>query len=169
MKENQTVENLLDLSLAIENEMVTFYRRMRQMFLHVSEAEELWINLRDDEFNHIIHLDQIKGSLSPDQLSAPADRSMIEKAKRVLGFIEPDRWEKIENLDEAVDLANEYENSEANQIFLFLAERYIPRDDRKKFVEAMVNDHLERLLSLPSGIDTTEVRKRIPAKISNGR
>ncbi len=164
MTGSQTVENLLDLSSAIEKEMVTFYCRMQQIFSHMPEAEELWIKLRDDEINHIIQLDQIKNSLLPDQLSAPADKSMIEKAERVLKFIDSDRWEEIENLDEEVDLANEYENSEANQIFIFLAERYIPRDDRKKFVETIVNDHLERLISLPAGIDTTEDRKRIPAK-----
>ena len=70
----------------------------------------------------------------------------------------------FEDLDDAVKLANEYENSEANRIFLFLAERYISRDDRKKFIEAIVNEHLERLISLPAAIDTAEARKRIPAK-----
>ena len=78
--------------------------------------------------------------------------------------IDPVQWDEIGNLDEAVDLANEYENSESNRIFLFLAEKYITRADRKKFIETIINDHLERLISLPPGIDTTEARKRIPAK-----
>ena len=164
MTGNQTVENLLDLSSAIEKEMVTFYCRMRLIFSHMPEAEELWIKLRDDEINHIIQLDRIKESLSHAQLAAPADKSMIEKTEHVLKFIDPVRWDKIGNLDEAVDLANEYENSEVNQIFLFLAEKYITRADRKKFIETIINDHLERLISLPSGIDTTEARKRIHAK-----
>ncbi len=164
MTKNPTVENLLALSSAIEKEMVTFYCRMRQIFSHMPEAEDLWTKLRDDEITHIIQLDHIKESLSPDQLAAPADKSMIAKTERVLRFIDPERWEKIGDMDEAVKLANEYENSEANRIFLFLAERYISRDDRKKFIEAIVNEHLERLISLPAAIDTAEARKRIPAK-----
>ncbi len=164
MTENKTVENLLDHSSAIEKEMVTFYCRMRRIFSHMPEAEELWTRLRDDEITHIIQLDQIKESLSPDQLAAPADRSMIEQAERVLKFMDPERWEEIGDLDDAVELANAYENSEANRIFSFLAERYIARADRKKFIEAIINEHLERLISLPAGIDASEARKRIPAK-----
>jgi uncharacterized damage-inducible protein DinB len=164
MTENQTVENLLALSSAIEKEMVTFYCRLRQIFSHIPEAEGLWTKLRDDEIDHIFQLDQIKESLSPDQLSAPADNSMIEQAERVIRFIDPERWEEIGDLDEAVDLANEYENSEANRIFLFLAERYIPQANRKKFIEAIINDHLERLISLPAEIDTPAARKKILSK-----
>jgi len=164
MTESRTVENLLDLSSDIEKEMITFYCHMRQMFSHVPVAKDFWIKLRDDEIEHITQLYRIKQSLTHGQLSAPADRSMIEKSTRVLGYINPDQWEKIENLDDAVDLANKYENSEANQIFLFLAEKYISSEERKKFVETMVNDHLERLLSLPSEIDTAAARKRILSK-----
>ena len=164
MTQNQTVADLLDLSSAIEKEMVTFYCRLRQMFSHLPEAEKFWIKLRDDEITHIIQLDQIKKSLSPDQLSAPADKSIFEKAEDVLGQLGAKRWQEIDNFDEAFELANEWENSEANQVFLFLAERYIPREARKRFVETMINNHLERLISPPDSIDTAEARKRILAK-----
>jgi rubrerythrin len=164
MTESQTVENLLDLSSAIEKEMITFYCYMRQMFSHMPVAKDFWIKLRDDEIEHITQLYRIKQSLTYGQLSAPADSSMIEKAGRVLGYISPDQWENIENLDDAVELANKYENSEANQIFLFLAERYIPSAARKEMIETIVNDHLERLISLPAEIDTHAARKRILSK-----
>jgi len=52
--------------------------------------------------------------------------------------IDPVRWDEIGNLDEAVDLANEYENSESNRIFLFLAEKSITRADRKKFIKTII-------------------------------
>jgi len=164
MTENLTVGSLLDLSTAIEKEMLTFYCHMRHMFSHMPAAKDLWIKLRDDEIDHITQLYRIKQSLTYGQLSAPADRSMIEKADRVLRDIHPDRWGEIENLDDAVELANNYENSEANQIFLFLAEKYIPTADRIEMIETMVNDHLERLISLPSEIDTPIARKRIPSQ-----
>ncbi len=159
MDGRNTVGNLLELSTDIEKGMVSFYCQMRQMFSHLPEAEELWIKLRDDEINHIIQLDRIKEALSSDQLAAPADKSIIEKAGKVLKTLNSDRWEEVENLDEAIDLANEYENSEANQIFIFLAERYIPRAERKKFVETMINDHLSRLISLPDTIDSNASRR----------
>ena len=159
-----TVENLLDLSSSIEKEMVTFYCRLRQMFSHVPEAEEFWLNLRDDEISHLIELDQIKGSLSPAQLSAPVDKAMIVKGERVLRTLGSRRWEEIKNFDEAFELASEWENSEANQVFLFLAERYIPDEERKKFVELIINDHLARLTTLPASFQTSEDRKLIPAK-----
>jgi len=155
---------MLGLSSAIEKEMVTFYCRLRQIFSHVPEAEEFWIKLRDDEINHIIQLDRIKNSLSSDQLSALADESMIEKAERVLRELISRRWEEITNFDDAFELANEWENSEVNQVFIFLAEKYISSADRKMFIEAIVNEHLEKLISLPGSIDTPEARKRIPAK-----
>ena len=164
MTESLTVENLLDLSSDIEKEMITFYCHMRQMFSHMPVAKDLWIKLRDDEIDHITQLYRIKQSLTSGQLSAPADRSMIEKAARVLGYINPDQWDKIENLDDAVELANKYENSEANQIFLFLAEKYILTADRREMIETIVNDHLERLISLPAEIDTPAARQRIPSK-----
>jgi len=163
MENNQTVAGLLGLSLSIEKEMVTFYCRMRQMFHHAPEAEEFWINLRDDEFTHIIHLDRIKNSLSSDQLAAPADKSIFEQAERVFRELGSRRWEEINNFDEAFELAGEWENSEANNVFLFLAERYITREDRKEFVEKIINVHLEKLLSPPAGIDTAEARKGIPS------
>ena len=164
MTESKTVENLLDLSSAIEKEMVTFYCRLRQMFSHVPEAEEFWIKLRDDEIKHIIQLDQIKNSLSPEQLSSPADKSIVAKAEHVLRALGSRRWEEIKNFEHAFELAHEWENSEANQVFLFLAERYIPGEDRKKFVEMIINDHLARLTTPPAGLNTTEDRKSIPSK-----
>jgi len=164
MIESLTVENLLDLSSEIEKEMITFYCHMRQKFSHMPVAKNFWIKLRDDEIEHITQLYRIKQSLTYGQLSAPADRSMIENAGRVLGNINPDEWEKIENLDDAVELANKYENSEANQIFLFLAESYIPSAERRDMIETIVNDHLERLISLPPEIDTPIARKRILPK-----
>ena len=164
MKEKQTVENLLNISSSIEKEMVTFYCRLRQMFSHQPEAEKLWINLRDDEIQHIIYLDQIKRSLSPEQLSTPADKSMVEKAERILREFCSRRGEAIKNFDQAFELANEWENSEANQVFIFLAGKYISREDRKKFVETIINDHLERLISPPASIRTTEKRRNIRAQ-----
>ncbi len=164
MSTSQTVENLMDLSEAIEKEMVTFYCRLRQMFSHVPEAEEFWIKLRDDEISHLIELDRIKRSLSPVQLSAPAEKSIVDKAECVFRAFGSRRWEEIKNFDDAYELANECENSEANQVFLFLAERYIPDKERKKFVEMIINDHLARLITPPACFHTSEDRKLIPAK-----
>lgn len=164
MEDVQTMENLFNLAFEIEKKLVDFYCRLRNMFSHMPRVEDFWLGLRDDEIDHITKLQEIRGILKPKQLSAPADEYILKKAEHVLEILSSDRWKSIGDLNEAYELAHEWENFEANQVFLFLTVKCIPDKERRKLVEVVIEDHLEKLIGFPDKFGDVKSRELIKAK-----
>ncbi len=161
MNTSPTAANIFDLSIAIEKEMVAFYCRLRQLFGYLPEIRDFWGGMRDEEIEHIIQLRILQDSLPPEKIFEPVDPAWVEKGTRVLGKIKSSIEEPIADLDQAYELAHEWETAEVNRIFLFLARKFVTGEDRKAMVESMIDHHLEKLMDFLPAYRTVEERQSI--------
>jgi len=158
-----TAGDIFDLSIAIEKEMVAFYCRLRQLFGNLPVIRDFWGEMRDEEIEHIVQLRMLRDSLPSEKLSEEVDPAWVEKGVRILGEIQSSFEEPIANLNQAYELAHEWENGEINRIFLFLAEKYIGDKARMKIAEKMIDNHLERLMEFIPGYQTAADREAVRA------
>ena len=163
MNTSPTAGDIFDLSIAIEKEMVAFYCRLRQLFGNLPVIRDFWEEMRDEEIEHILQLRQLKESLSDQQIADPVDPARFEKILRTLRELKKTADEPIDDLDQAYELAHEWENGEINRIFLFLAEKYIGDKARMKIAEEMIDNHLERLMEFIPRYQTAADREGVRA------
>lgn len=141
----KSVADLLGLAISGEMRAGTAYGVLAVWFSHVGPAADLWIRLRDDEDGHRRQLEQVRAALRPEQLAAPADDGLLERARAgaraslvaVLG--------EIETLEDAFALAHDMEHHEANRVFAALAVHAVSHGDRRAFYLAALREHVGRL------------------------
>jgi len=161
---NRTVADLFEVSIALGKKLRDLYGLLRKKFSHLPEAEYFWLSLQDDEISHFTQLELIRRSLKPDELNQPADEATLKRAESLLEKITAARWDSIRNLEDAYEAASDWENSEANQVFLFLAHRYIPGRERIKLVDEVIGRHLNKLMTLPDIFGDAARRREIRAR-----
>ncbi len=166
MSHKESVKNLFDLSISIENHFQDFYRGLTRMFAHEPDVSEFWMRMLDDEIVHAEELKKIRGSLTPEQLQSPVDPSNIQKLEELLGYSIEDILNSIKTLDDAYKIAHKFENSEANKVFEFLALEFVPSNKKKKALITHIRDHITELSDPPAILANLKSRRDIKAKSS---
>jgi hypothetical protein len=128
-----------------------------EAFAHEPEAAEVWWKMGADEAAHIRLLEQILGSLSPDQLQALADPFWLEQARSAARYSPEQVLARIQTLEDAYQEAHALENSELNAVFEFVLTEYFPRPLRRGFIHNLLREHVSRL----DRLRTTEWRRSI--------
>lgn len=157
LSDRQTVSDLLTLLLQAETAAQTLYLRLMEAFAHEPEAAEVWWKMGADEAAHIRLLEQILGSLSPDQLQALADPLWLEQARSAARYSPEQVLARIQTLEDAYQEAHALENSELNAVFEFVLTEYFPRPLRRGFIHNLLREHVSRL----DRLRTTEWRRSI--------
>ena len=114
-----------------------------------------------EEVQHSQELENIRNSLSPEQLSVPADPSTLEKAKRVLEFSVTDSLSSIATLDDAYEIVRDLERSEVNVVFTFIMSEFIPSEKQKEFVMWQLENHTQKIVKFPEIYGDSSLRKKI--------
>ncbi|MGB9871303.1 MAG: hypothetical protein ACPLYD_06550 [Anaerolineae bacterium] len=155
--DSQSVDDLIALLLHAETAVQTLYLRLVEAFAHEPKAAEVWWKMGADEAAHIRLLEQIRDSLSPERLQAPADPLWLEQAKSAARFSPERAMARIQTLEDAYQEAHAIENSELNAVFEFVMTEYFPRPLKVEFIHNMLREHVDRLQDLR----TTEWRRSI--------
>ncbi len=74
-----TIGELLELGIAAENTCQELYQGFEKLFAHQPEVARFWARYAADEAGHAKELEKIRNLATPEQLSAPADPSLIQK------------------------------------------------------------------------------------------
>ncbi|MBC7226850.1 MAG: hypothetical protein H5T61_06405 [Thermoflexales bacterium] len=153
----QTVSDMIALLLQAEIAAQTLYLRLMEAFAHEPDASRVWWKMGADEAAHIRLLEQIRDSLPPDRLQAPADPIWLEQAKSAARFSPERVMARIQTLEDAYQEAHAIENSEINAVFEFVMTEYFPRPLRLEFIHNMLREHVDRL----NDLRTTDWRRSI--------
>ncbi len=86
MSEADTVEMLLELAITAEQKNREFYHGLAKNFAHERAIANFWQGMSMEEVHHTQELEKIRSSLTPSQLSAPADSTILQKAKKAVTF-----------------------------------------------------------------------------------
>jgi rubrerythrin len=159
-----TAETLLELAITAEQKNMEFYQGLSKMFSHLPEVAYFWQGLAMEEIQHTQKLENIRNSLTSDQLSAPADKSIIEKAEKTIMFSVSDALNSIATLDDAYQTAHDLERSEVNTVFSFITNEFIPGDKQKEFILWQLENHTQKMVKFPEIFGDSESRKKILSK-----
>ncbi|MGQ9522910.1 MAG: hypothetical protein ACUVTV_09375 [Anaerolineae bacterium] len=160
LAENRTIGALLDMLIGAEKASQDFHLQLAKMFAHEPVAAAVWWKMAADEALHIWLLEQLKGTLSPDELSAPVNAEVWEKARAVMAVSPEAVLEGIRTLEDAYQTVHELEHYEFGAVLDFLFSDYFRADFQQAFINSQLREHLARLEEL----QTPEWRRSILAK-----
>jgi rubrerythrin len=163
MPDDETTNALFDLAIGAEIEAMHLYNGLAKRFSHHPEVANFWHGMLQDEIEHAQHLERVRSYLKSDQLQAPADQSLIEKAKNISRISVEEGLSSVETLDDAYELANEFEHSEVNRVFTFLMSELVPDEQKRKFAFAELQQHLSKLMDFSKSFGDVESRKKVKA------
>jgi hypothetical protein len=115
----------------------------------------------EDEVQHEKELKKMHDSLSEEQLLAPVDPSIVEKAKEILQFSPDDALAAIVNLDEAYETSFSLEYSEINTVFEYLLDKSVFTEESKRFVLSDIDTHVRKLSDFSTRFGDKHLRRRI--------
>jgi rubrerythrin len=157
----QTISYLIRQAIEAENYARGIYIQLSYMFAHVPDISHFWKDLANDETEHTNILKEIQGSLSADQLDAPADSKLLDSIGKVLSFLNSISLEAIGTLDEAYEIAHELEFSEVNYIFECVTNDFVTSSDRNRILSLQIRDHQKKLLGFAGNFGDQAWRRQI--------
>lgn len=110
---------------------------------------------------HANTLQDVRQSLTSEQLLSPCDKEMWEKVVRIQRVLSVDLTASIKSLNDAYELAHELELSEVNVIFKLLATEFVPSEERKQFVVSEITQHQQKLVDFSRNFGDRDWRKGI--------
>ncbi len=162
MRHSDTISDLFDAAIAAEEAAAFFYKGLFRIFSHVGPVGLFWKEMMMDEVMHARELQDIKKTLTGEQLNSPAKQALIDRARAELKrFSGKFNIPSIKTLDDAYEIAYELEYSEVNKVFLAILSEFVSDDTREKFVLDMVNMHVSRLDAFSKTISDPDSRKKI--------
>ena len=160
-----TVDELFTLAIAAENAAKSLYIGLADKFAHYPDVVAFWRRYAAEETGHARWLDDMRTSLSDEQRAAPADVMVVARLHNVLEFSVPDALASINDLEEALQLVNELENSETNAIFEFLIEHFAADERTQQFLRSQLRDHIGNLMiNFPIRFRSAAMRREIKAE-----
>jgi rubrerythrin len=142
-----SVEELFDLAIGMEKAAESLYGELAVKFAHEEEVAAFWKAYAKEEAAHARWLEQIKGKLAPEVLARETSGEMLKMAKGSLELAIEEIVERIGDLDDAYELANEMESGETNAIFEFLIEEYEVAQESRQFLRAQLKQHVMKVVT----------------------
>ena len=161
----RTLGELNELAIALEHSAELLYRELAAMFAHVPEIAQFWNNMANEEVNHSQWLEELHKSLEEHQLRKQVDSRFSEATWTLLQTSPKARLRGVTNLDEAYEMARDFESSETNAIFDFLISDYLLATRARDFLRLQVGVHVEHLnKGLPVKYQDRSARLAVAAK-----
>lgn len=160
-----TVGKLFEYAIELERATETLYRKLEGMFVQYPEVALFWKHYADEENGHASYLERIRTGVDADRLSRPADGVILQKVRQCLDTASRTGLERIENLEDAHQLATELENSETNTIFEFMIVNFSTDELARshQFLRTQLKTHITRLENdFPIAFRGKNIRQTIP-------
>jgi hypothetical protein len=165
MERDNSNAELFEMAVQAEQAGMSLYLALVQKFLHSPQVTAFWQGMLEDEITHARELERIRGSLSPDMLNAPADPGLLQKAGRACDRMILDRLGSVADLDDAYQLANEFEHSEVNTVFASLTADFTSEDEKARFASDELQLHLAKLMDFPSKFGDAAKRRKMSVRM----
>jgi hypothetical protein len=165
METDNSNATLFETALQAEQAGMNLYLALVQKFLHSPQVTAFWQGMLEDEITHARELEAIRSSLSPEVLDAPADASLLQKARKACDCTISAGLESVTNLDDAYQLANEFEHSEVNTVFASLTADFTGEDEKARFASNELQLHLAKLMDFPSKFGDANKRRKMSVRI----
>jgi rubrerythrin len=140
------------------------YLGFAHKFAERPDVSNFWQTMADDESDHAPRiLSGLRDCVSADQLQAPVDARLAEKAGQLKDLDVHRLLGSIENLDDAYRIAYDLESSEVNTVFNFLTIRFLSTEESYDIITATIDRHLLRLAEFTRTFGDSEQCQQIKA------
>jgi rubrerythrin len=153
-----TLNDLFEFAKGVERYAQEVYAEFARMFSGHPEAACIFTALAEDEKMHELELEKTRSGLAEEQLDQPGEPELVHKAKYLQDCSVQKTLLSIHSLNDAIEVAQNLENSEVNQLFRLLATKSINNEIRKQFVDKVISQHLARLREFSGLAFTPDVR-----------
>ena len=150
-------------ALEIEIKIGQLYKEFSTMFSDMPAIAAYWKDLLMDVMDYIKALRKIKESIDNEQVLPTIDDKIWDDVNHVRKKLDRDLLQSVNNLDDAYELAHELESSEVNAIFQFLTKKFMPKEERVKFVVSTMKNHQKKLMDFSENFGSKAWRKGINA------
>ncbi len=147
---DESVDRLFELAIQAENTARDLYLSLARKFAGYPEVVKFWQQVAADEVFHAQKLQEIRDAAPSEQLAAPADPNVLLQARHVSQFSVEKALAAIHDLEAAINLASDLENSEMNAIFEFLITTFNHDAAAVAFVLSQLRHHLNRFMEFPN-------------------
>jgi rubrerythrin len=110
MAKKRTVGALFATAIAFEKKAEEFYRELAKKFSAHPAVSSFWRGMMEDEMNHSRTLQEMRDSLTPEQLKSPGDDSATIQDEELASVSAIYDLAKVKNLDEACEMAGDIES-----------------------------------------------------------
>lgn len=145
MANEATVATLFELAIEMEKSAETLYRDFEVGFAHQRQAADFWHVYATEEAGHARWLERFRNQLSAEQLSAPADPQMLQKARQAQRLYQQAASKQVGSLYDACQIASELEHGEINVVFEFLINHSPGEENTRDFLRAQLRIHVHKL------------------------
>jgi rubrerythrin len=164
MARKKTVGALFGAAIAFEKKAEDFYRGLAKKFSGHPAVSSFWKSMMEDEMQHSRTLQEMRDSLRPEQLKSVGDDSSAIQEDELARFSALYDLSKVNNLDEACEMARDIESSEMSTKIQSLVKKFIPSEIRVEFVISVLENHVSKLREFSESFDP-ERKKSISADI----
>lgn len=141
-----TIEAIFERAIGFEYKAADVFKEFSKLFSHIQEISSFWQELAKDEIQHADTLQNIRKSLTSEELLSPCDEEMSRKVDITQRMLNEVSIASIKNLDDAYELAHELEFSEVNAIFTLLATKFFPSEGGQEFIVSEITKHQQKLV-----------------------
>ncbi|MCX5799773.1 MAG: hypothetical protein NTX17_00035 [Candidatus Eisenbacteria bacterium] len=157
----QTMAEVFSRAIEIEKKAADIFTELSSLFSHIPNISAFWKGMAADEVVHMDTLQDIRGTLTQEQLSLPPEKQILKDICKVEDLLKGDLIGPIRNLDDAYELAHEMEYSEVNAIFRSLATGIVPSEKLVEFVSAEMEQHLKKIIDFTQNFGDRAWRRQI--------
>lgn len=156
-----TIDSVFKRAIGFEQKSADIYKEFSRLFSHIQEISSFWQELAKDEIHHADTLQNIRKSLTSQQLLSPCDKEILMKVDITQRMLTQVSIASIKNLDDAYELAHELEFSEVNSIFKLMTTEFINSQEREQFIISEIRNHQQKLVDFTQNFGDRNWRKRI--------
>lgn len=161
-EQQTTLEVLFESAIRIEELAGIFYRELAERFVAHPHSVALWRSLAADEDMHARVLARVLAAAPAEKRTSPAPVETWVAVAEVLQRMEQDPVGSIKSLQDAYELAHEFEHSEVNAIFEFLSIDLLPGAIEAEFVRTHIAQHQQKLADFRQSYQGEDWRQVVP-------
>ncbi len=162
--QNDSVEDLFHLAIALERAAETFYRGLAAKFETQPKVALFWRKYEREEAGHARFLEELLDRLPPEKRRQPASTELVAAARRLLQTSSESLLARITNLEDAYRVAHEIETNETNLIFETLITDFAASDRTVAFLKRQLREHGDGMgREFPPPYDSPVTRRSVQA------
>jgi hypothetical protein len=158
-----TIHGLLDAAIAVEAQVRDFYLSLCRAFDYIPGVASLFHSFMADQARNLSVLRGIRAETVDSTPDHPLVAEVLSLTPAILDLVSQTSISAIDNLDDAYELAREYEVAESRLIRVLLATGVVPPELRVSFRPPEIHARYSTIVRFGRQFGNRAWRRQMPA------